>query len=148
MANDLNSCNFIGRLGRDPETKYLPNGDAVTNFSIAVGESWKDKASGEKKEVTEWVNCVAFRKLGEICGEWLKKGSQIYIGGKMKTRTWEKEGQKHYRTEIILENMQMLGGKSERNSADDDHQQPRERAAPAEKKPAGKFDDMEDDIPF
>lgn len=115
MASDLNACSFIGRIGRDPETKYTPSGDAVCSFSIAVGESWKDRNTGEKKETTEWVRCVAWRKLGEICGEWLKKGQQVYIGGKMKTRKWQKDGQDHYSTEIIVEQMQMLGGKRETN---------------------------------
>ena len=85
MSNDLNQCNFIGRLGNDPECRYLPNGDAVTNISIAVGESWKDK-QGNKQERTEWIKVVAFRKLGEISAEYLRKGSKVYISGKMKTR--------------------------------------------------------------
>jgi len=143
MANDLNQCSFIGRLGRDPELRHLSNGDACANFSIAVGESWKDKSSGEKVEKTEWVRCVAWRQLGEICGEWLKKGQQVYVSGKMQTRQYERDGAKHYATEIILDRMQMLGGKNDGG----------ERKAP-ESKPAAKrggdtgFDDMTDDIPF
>jgi single-strand DNA-binding protein len=145
MSNDLNSCSFIGRLGRDPETRYMASGDAVTNFSIAVGESWKDKDSGEKKETVEWVRCVAWRKLAEICAEYLKKGSQVYVSGKMKTREWEdKEGVKRYSTEIVVDKMQMLGGKRDGEA---------QAGEPAQKKPetkktGGKFDDMEDDIPF
>lgn len=158
MANDLNQCNFIGRLWRDPETRYTPSGDAVTNFSIAVGSSWTDKASGEKKEEVEWVRCVAWRKLGEICGEYLKKGSQVFVSGKMKTRKWDKEGVTHYTTEVVLDQMQMLGARGDRepspsaNSAPLGERPAASAAAPKQaaktKEPAGRFDDMEDDIPF
>lgn len=106
MANDLNQCSFIGRLGRDPETRYMPNGDPTTSFSIAVG--WKAK----DKEGAEWVNIVTFGKLAQICGEWLKKGSQVFIQGRFRTREWEKDGVKRYSTEIVADQMQMLGGKS------------------------------------
>lgn len=146
MANDLNLCQFIGRLGRDPETKYTPGGDAVTNFSIACGEQWNDKSSGEKQERTEWIRCIAWRKLGEICGEYLKKGSQVYVSGKMVTRKWkDKEGNERYSTEVVLDRMQMLGPKPSGGQ----EEAPRERPATA-KKPAtaGGFDDMDDDIPF
>lgn len=107
MANDLNQCQFIGRLGKDPEIKYMPNGDPVANMSIACG--WK----GKDKEGTEWIRVVAFGKLAEIMGEYLRKGSQVYISGSMRTRSWEKDGQKHYSTEIVADKMQMLGGKSD-----------------------------------
>lgn len=151
MASDLNACAFIGRLGRDPETKYMPNGDAVCSFSIAVGESWKDKNTGEKKESTEWVRCVAWRKLGEICGEWLKKGQQVYIGGKMKTRKWQKDGQDHYSTEIIVEQMQMLGGKREGNGppphSEDDAPRTGKAASSTARSDPHVTDDG-DDIPF
>lgn len=101
MSRDLNLCQFIGRLGRDPETKD----NAITNISIAVG--WKTK----EKEGTEWVPVVFFGKLAEIAAQYLRKGSQVYIAGRYQTRSWEKDGQKHYRTEIVAETMQMLGGK-------------------------------------
>jgi single-strand DNA-binding protein len=145
MSNDLNHCSFIGRLGRDPETRYLPNGDAVTNFSIAVGESWKNKETGELNESVEWVRVTAWRKLGEICGEYLKKGAQVYVSGKMKTREWEKDGVKRYTTEVVIDKMQMLGGKKDAEPAE--QREPEQKPA---KKPAGggKFDDMDDDIPF
>jgi single-strand DNA-binding protein len=146
MSNDLNHCSFIGRLGRDPETRYLPNGDAVTNFSIAVGESWKNKETGEINESVEWVRVTAWRKLGEICGEYLKKGAQVYVSGKMKTREWEKDGVKRYTTEVVIDKMQMLGGKKDAEPAE--QREPEQKPA---KKPAagvGKFDDMDDDIPF
>ena len=106
MANDLNQCNFIGRLGKDPESRSV--GDtSVTSFSIAVG--WKTK----QKEGTEWVNCSAWGKLGEICQQYLRKGSQVYIQGAMQTREYEKDGSKRYSTEIRVDNMQMLGGKQD-----------------------------------
>ena len=152
MASDLNQCSFIGRLGRDPETRYTPSGDAVTSFSIAVGESWKDKDSGEKKETTEWVRCVAWRKLGEICGEWLKKGQQVFIGGKMKTRKWQKDGQDHYSTEIVVEQMQMLGGKREGNGppphGEDDAPRTGKTSSPAQSKVGSQTTDDDSDIPF
>ncbi len=149
MSNDLNQCQFIGHLGRDPEVRYSPNGDACANFSIAVGESWKDKNSGEKQERTEWIRCVAWRKLGEIIGEYLRKGSQVYISGKMQTRKWQnKEGVDQYTTEIVVNQMQMLGGKN-------DGERREQSAAPAKTAPGkggpktpGGFNDMEDDIPF
>lgn len=108
MSNDLNKCMFIGRLTKDVETRYLPNGDAVSNFSIA--SNWKTKS----KEGAEFINIVAFGKLGEICGEYLQKGKQVFIEGSMRTRTWEDQsGAKRYTTEIVASNMQMLGGKGE-----------------------------------
>jgi single-strand DNA-binding protein len=146
VSNDLNQCQFIGRLGRDPETKYAANGDAVTNFSIACGESWKDKGTGEKKESTEWVRCVAWRRLGEVCGEYLKKGSQVFVSGKLKTRKWQdKDGTDRYSTEIMVDRMQMLGSSEYRREDSGGSTQPRKSD---DQKPAGKFDDMDDDIPF
>ena len=112
---DLNQCNFIGRLGADPEIRYMPNGDPVANFSIAVGEKWTDKQTGEAKENTEWVRIVAFRKLAEIIAEYLQKGSQVFISGKLKTRKWtDNNGIERYTTEIIADQMQMLGSKQDR----------------------------------
>lgn len=113
MSKDLNSCNFIGRLGRDPEVKYANSGAAIVNFSIACGDDYKDK-SGQKVEQTNWINVVAFGKLAEIIGQWVKKGSQVYISGKQVTRKWQdKEGQDRYSTEIVANDMQMLGSKSD-----------------------------------
>ena len=152
MSNDLNHCSFIGRLGRDPETRFMPNGDAVTNFSIAVGESWKDKDSGEKKETVEWVRCTAWRKLGEICGEYLKKGSQVFVSGKMKTRKYQdKEGNERSTTEIIVERMQMLGGKPKEGEAPAEREErPAKQAhsGATKERPSGAFDNMDDDVPF
>lgn len=134
MAN-LNKVQIIGRLGRDPESKTLPNGDAVTNFSIAISEKWNDKNTGEKREQTEWVNVVAFRKLGEIAAKYLRKGSSIYVEGKLKTRKWQdKNGNDRYTTEVVADAFQMLGGKrDEQASQDNSHDQ---------------GDAVDDDIPF
>ena len=107
----LNKVMLIGRLGRDPEVRYTQDGAAVASFSIATSEKWNDKATGEKKERTEWHRIVAFRKLGEICGEYLSKGKQVYIEGRLQTRSWEKDGVTRYTTEIVASDMQFLGGK-------------------------------------
>ncbi|MCP4597030.1 MAG: single-stranded DNA-binding protein [Neptuniibacter sp.] len=108
----INKAVLIGRLGGDPEVRYMQDGTAVTNFNIATSEEWKDKESGEKKEKTEWHRIVAWRRLGEVCGEYLKKGSLVYIEGKIQTRQWEdSDGNKRYTTEINANQMQMLGGK-------------------------------------
>ena len=150
----VNKVILIGNLGRDPETRYMPNGEAVTNITVATSESWKDKTSGEKQEKTEWHRVTFYRRLAEIAGEYLKKGSQVYIEGRLETRKWQdKEGKDRYTTEIIATEMKMLGSRSGQGD-------PGVREAPAEKegkpvpgkpaagKPAGKFDDLDDDIPF
>jgi len=137
----LNQCNFIGNIGKI-ETRYLSNGDSVTNCSLAVNESWKDK-DGNKQEKCEWVNITAYRKLAEIMAEYCKKGSQIYVSGKMATRKYtDKEGIERYTTEIIASDMKMLGsrqGGAESNAP--------EQSNPKQHTGTG-FDDMEDDIPF
>lgn len=130
MANDLNSCSFIGRLGQDPETRFLPSGDSVTNISLAVG--WKTK----EKEGVEWVPVVFFGRLAEVVSEYLRKGSQVYVSGRFRTQSWEKDGQKRYRSEIVADRMQMLGGRQDREA--------RQSAAPSA--PADYFGDS--DIPF
>lgn len=107
----VNKVIIVGNLGADPETRYTPSGDAVTNIRVATTDRYKDKASGEMKEVTEWHRIVFFNRLAEIAGEYLKKGSQVYIEGRLKTRQWEKDGQKQYSTEVVAEQMQMLGGR-------------------------------------
>ncbi len=109
----LNKVMLIGRLGQDPEVRYTPSEVAVANFSIATSEEWKDKNTGQKQERTEWHRIVAWRRLGEICGEYLKKGSQVFIEGKLQTRSWDdRDGNKRYTTEIIAMNMQMLDSKN------------------------------------
>ena len=158
----VNKVILMGNLGRDPEVRYMPNGEAVANFSIATTENWKDK-SGQKQEKTEWHNIVMYRKLAEIAGEYLKKGRPVYIEGRLQTRKWEKDGVTRYSTEIIADQMQMLGGKDGGSNAsydgDDMNQdsgysaEPRasqapRQAAPASKPASSNFDDFEDDIPF
>ena len=139
----LNKAMLIGRLGRDPEVRYTPDGLAVANFSIATSEEWKDKSTGEKKERTEWHRIVAFGKLGEICGEYLSKGKQVYIEGRLQTRSWEKDGVKRYTTEIVATDMQMLGAKDTADTPRtfDNASTPQETMPPFAKA-------ADDDIPF
>ncbi len=165
MAKGINKVILIGNLGRDPETRYMPSGGAVTNVTIATSESWKDKQSGQQQERTEWHKVVFFNRLAEIAGEYLKKGSKVYIEGSLRTRTYDKDGQKHYATEIVANEMQMLdsrgaGGSSSADGGADQgfdqgfDQQP--AAAPAaagaaRSKPAAPKApavDFDDDIPF
>ena len=110
MAKGINKVILIGNLGRDPETRYLKEGSAICNFSIATSDQWKDKNSGEKREKTEWHRIVAFKRLAEICAEYLTKGSRVYVEGKLQTRSWEQEGVTKYTTEIVANEVQMLGG--------------------------------------
>lgn len=108
MARGINKVILIGNLGRDPETRYANNGSAVTNFSVATTEQWRDRTSGENQERTEWHNVVCFARLGEIAGEYLRKGSKVYIEGSLRTTSWEADGVKKYRTEVMARDMQML----------------------------------------
>lgn len=113
MARGVNKVILVGNLGNDPETKYMPSGSAVTNLSVATNESWKDKQTGEQKERTEWHRVAMFGRLAEIAAEYLRKGSQVYIEGKLRTRKWQdQQGNDKYTTEIIADEMQMLGGRS------------------------------------
>ena len=112
MMAGINKVILIGRLGQDPEVRYTPSGVAVANFSIATSEEWTDKDSGEKKERTEWHRIVAWRRLGEICGEYLSKGRQVYVEGRLQTRSWEdRDGNKKYTTEIVASDVQFLGSR-------------------------------------
>ncbi|MGB9498742.1 MAG: single-stranded DNA-binding protein [Dissulfuribacterales bacterium] len=117
MARGLNKAMLIGRLGKDPDLRFTQDGRAVASFSVATSEDWKDKATGEKKERTEWHRIVAFGKLGEICGEYLSKGRQVYIEGRLQTRSWEKDGVTRYTTEIVANDMQMLDPKGSSGQA-------------------------------
>ncbi|WP_334189668.1 single-stranded DNA-binding protein [Noviherbaspirillum sp.] len=163
----VNKVIIVGNLGRDPETRYMPNGDAVTNVAVATTESWKDKNSGEKKELTEWHRITFYRKLAEIAGQYLKKGSQVYVEGRLQTRKWtDKEGVERYTTEIIADTMQMLGSRQGMGGGggapmDDDYSSsappPRQSSGGGgnagggrggASKPAPNFSDMDDDIPF
>ncbi len=150
----VNKAIIIGNLGKDPEMRYMPSGDAICNFSIATTDSWKDK-SGEKQEKTEWHRISMFGKLAEIAGEYLKKGSQVYVEGRLQTRKWQdKDGHERYTTEIVADRMQMLGSKSGGSNFEvmDSSSPSAPASAPAAKKPApakgAGFDDMDDDIPF
>ena len=160
----INKVILIGNLGKDPEVRYTPNGNAICNVSVATTRTWKDKTSGDKQEETEWHRVVFYDRLAEIAGEYLKKGRPIYVEGRLKTRKWQnKEGQDVYTTEIIANEMQMLGGREGMGGGDEGgggggsyNSRPASAPAPASRpaasKPAGKpstgFDDMDDDIPF
>ena len=156
----VNKVIIIGNLGKDPEVRYTPNGNAVCNINVATTRSWKSKESGEKVEETEWHRVVFYDRLAEIAGEYLKKGRSVYVEGRLKTRKWQdKESKDHYTTEIIAEEMKMLGGREGMGAGADEggSSGPSERAAapsrpasaakPAPKSTTG-FDNMDDDIPF
>ena len=154
----VNKVILMGNLGRDPEVRFMPNGDAVCNFSIATTDSWKDKA-GERQEKTEWHNIVMYRRLAEIAGEYLKKGRPVYLEGRLQTRKWQtKEGQDRYTTEIIADSMQMLGGRDGAPAQDsqpssqpeikDEFDQTPSRNSQTSPSSGISFDEFEDDIPF
>jgi single-strand DNA-binding protein len=159
MARGVNKVILVGNLGKDPEVRYMPNGNAVANITLATSESWKDKTSGEQQEKTEWHRVVMFRRLGEIAGEYLKKGSQVDIEGKLQTRKWQDHsGNDRYTTEIVASEMQMLGGRVggsagfSSDSAPSQSQSQSQSPSPSQSAPApaaaaagGEFDD---DIPF
>lgn len=141
MSKDLNLCQFIGRLGQDVELKYTPSGSAVANLSIACGDDYKKKDTGEKVSQTNWIRVVMFGRLAEIAGEFLRKGSQIYVSGKQVTRKWQdKDGKDQYTTEIVANEMQMLGGKGQRSEDDS--------AESSHTEPATSEPGFDDDIPF
>ena len=167
----VNKVIIVGNLGRDPEMRSFPSGDQVANVTIATTDKWKDKQSGEMKEATEWHRVVFNGRLAEIVGQYLRKGSQVYVEGSLRTRSWEKDGVKQYSTEIRADQMQMLGsrqgmgGPGAGNHDDGGYEAPRQSAAPVSRPPAAAprqapapapapsrassgFDDMDDDIPF
>ena len=143
MARGVNKVILVGHLGKDPEMRYTQDGTAICNFSMATSQEWKDKSSGEKREKTEWHRLVAFRKLAEICGEYLVKGKQVYIEGRLQTRSWEQEGVTKYMTEVVINDMQMLGGKQGGGGqqASSGYSSPEPATGPS----GGDYDD---DIPF
>ncbi len=166
MARGVNKVILVGNLGKDPEVRYTANGGAVANITLATSETWKDKQSGENQERTEWHRVVMFNRLGEIAGEYLRKGSQVYIEGKIQTRKWQDQnGQDRYTTEIVANEMQMLGS---RTGGSGDYNQdnansggfapsksaaPQQQAAPQNSSnngsaPQNNFADFDDDIPF
>jgi single-strand DNA-binding protein len=157
--SSVNKVILIGNLGKDPEMRYMPSGEAIANFSLATSEAWTDKASGDKKEATEWHRVVFFGRTAEVVGQYVKKGSKIYVEGRLQTRKWQdKEGQDRYTTEVRGDVMRMLDRRGE-SSGPMDHEPPavesRRPAAGGASKPAARpapatsgFDDMDDDIPF
>ena len=155
-SRGVNKVILVGNLGQDPDVKYMPNGDAVVNVTLATSDSWKDKATGEKREKTEWHRIVMFRRLGEIAGEYLRKGSKVYIEGKLQTRKWQgQDGTDRYTTEVVANEMQMLdsrGGQDSGGSAAAGYSQKPTAAKPvpaAQPVAAAPVDDsFDDDIPF
>jgi len=156
MARGVNKVILVGNLGKDPEVRYSPNGQAVANITIATSESWKDKNTGDKQEKTEWHRVVFFGKLAEIAGEYLKKGGQVYVEGRLQTRKWQdKEGQDRYTTEIVANEMQMLGSREGRGAPAGDfaQEEPAAMGAAGSSKPSSPAkksggSDFDDDIPF
>jgi len=156
MARGINKVILVGTCGKDPETRYMPSGGAVTSISVATNESWKDKTTGEKQERTEWHNITFFNRLGEIAGEYLKKGAQVYIEGSLRTEKWtDKQGNDRYTTKIIANEMQMLGSRGQQDSSGSSggqqHSQQQNYQHPQQHEPAPNApvdDDFNDDIPF
>jgi single-strand DNA-binding protein len=148
MARGVNKVIIVGNLGGDPDTKYMPSGSAVTNLTVATNESWKDKQTGEQKDRTEWHKVAMFGRLAEIAAEYLRKGSQVYIEGKLRTRKWtDKQGNDRYTTEIIADEMQMLGGRGGGGAPAMGGPPPSSAPPQGSSGPAG-GDDFDDDIPF
>lgn len=148
-SRGVNKVILIGNVGQDPETRYMPNGGAVTNISLATTDTWKDKNTGEQQERTEWHRIVFYQRLAEIVAEYVKKGSKLYIEGRLQTRSWEQDGVKRYATEVIANEMQMLdsrGGDSGGYQPSQAQQRPARAAQPAQQ-PAD-MDSFDDDIPF
>ena len=148
MARGINKVIIVGNLGGDPETRYMPSGSAVTNLTVATNESWKDKQTGEQKDRTEWHKVAMFNRLAEIAAEYLRKGSQVYIEGKLRTRKWQdKNGQDRWTTEIIADEMQMLGGRGGSGGGSAPMSSPSD-SGPSSAPPQPGPDDFDDDIPF
>ena len=152
MARGINKVIIVGNLGGDPETRYMPSGSAVTNLTVATNESWKDKQTGEQKDRTEWHKVAMFNRLAEIAAEYLRKGSQVYIEGKLRTRKWQdKSGQDRWTTEIIADEMQMLGGRGGAGGGGGGGSAPMssgQDSGPPGAPPQAGPDDFDDDIPF
>ncbi|WP_428101551.1 single-stranded DNA-binding protein [Candidatus Rariloculus sp.] len=149
MARGINKAILIGHLGADPETRYMPSGGAVTNLRMATTESWRDKTSGDMQERTEWHSVAMFGRLAEIAAEYLRKGSQVYIEGRIRTRKWQdRDGNDRYTTEIVANEMQMLGGRTGAGAGAPARSAPAEAPAQAVASTAGDSGDLDDDIPF
>lgn len=150
MQRGVNKVIIVGNAGGDPEVRHMPNGDAVVKLTVATSESWKDKSTGQQQERTEWHRLVFFKRLAEIVGEYVKKGSKIYVEGRLQTRSWEKDGVKQYTTEIVVNEMQLLDSRAE-SAGRDGGARPSENPAGGQgagKPPQGGFDDIDSDIPF
>jgi single-strand DNA-binding protein len=148
MARGINKVIIVGNLGGDPETRYMPSGSAVTNLTVATNESWKDKQTGEQKDRTEWHKVAMFNRLAEVAAEYLRKGSQVYIEGKLRTRKWQdKSGQDRWTTEIVADEMQMLGGRGGSGGGSAPMSSDQDSGPPGAPPQAGP-DDFDDDIPF
>jgi single-strand DNA-binding protein len=147
MKKGVNKVILMGHVGKDPELRFLPSGGGITSFSVATSESWKDKNSGEQKENTEWHRCVAFNKLAEIIGEYVKKGSKLYIEGSLRTRSWEQDGITKYATEIIVSEMQMLDSRTGGPASVQNNEHQNGASGPQTTQRAD-FDDFDDSIPF
>ena len=154
-SRGVNKVILVGNCGADPETRYMPNGNAVANITLATSDSWKDKSSGENVERTEWHRVVFFNRLAEIVGEYVRKGSKLYVEGRLQTRSWEQDGVKRYTTEIVANEMQMLDSRGAGASAGNDgggfgQARAASAAAPAAapSQDGGSFDNFDDDIPF
>jgi single-strand DNA-binding protein len=146
-SRGINKVILVGNLGKDPEVRYMPNGNAVANITLATSETWKDKQSGEQKEQTEWHRVVFYQRLAEIAGEYLKKGSKVYIEGKLRTRKWQdKDGQDKYMTEIIADEMQMLDSRGGAGAGSSD--MPKSDNRSSSSSDSAPIDDFNDDIPF
>jgi len=149
MARGVNKVILVGTCGKDPETRYMPSGGAITSISVATNESWKDKQTGQKQERTEWHNITFFGRLAEIAGEYLKKGSQVYIEGSLRTEKWQdKQGQDRYTTKVIASEMQMLGGRPGGGAGDFSATAQQQSAPQPANQPAPVDDSFDDDIPF
>ncbi|MCF8195866.1 MAG: single-stranded DNA-binding protein [Polynucleobacter sp.] len=145
----VNKVIIVGNIGRDPETRYLPSGDALTNISVATSDKYKDKATGEMKESTEWHRITFFGKLAEIAGQYLKKGSQVYVEGRLRTRKWtDQAGVEKYTTEIVADSMQMLGSRMGDNSAGSSNMNSTKERSESHAAPSSSLGAMDDDIPF
>ena len=154
MGKGVNKSIIVGNLGNDPDVRSMPNGNAVTRISVATSETWKDRDSGQSNERTEWHRIVFFNRLAEVAGQYLKKGSKVYVEGQLRTNQWEKDGQKHYTTEIIAREMQMLDGKGDNSGQSNSGQSQSNQSQVSQSNnsapsfDSGPPDDFDDDIPF
>ena len=148
-SRGVNKVTIVGNVGNDPEVRYMPNGNAVANITVATSETWKDKGTGEQQEKTEWHRIIFFNRLAEIVEQYVKKGSKLYLEGRLQTRSWEQDGVKRYATEIVASDMQMLDSRVSGSETGNTQQQSQSKSQP-EHRPSvpAQFDNFDDDIPF